>query len=195
MCREEARALSERLTTLTIRMREVEMENMDLKRSRENFDRILERRDSEINMKDEELQTYVAKEDEQIIQQQKELQLYAAKEEDYVKTKNNLQIRVRQLEQKNVDLQTTNAAKDLDALSQTNEINRYLAQEEEKAAREEQRVKTHDDLHIQARQLEQANMDLQTANAAKDLEALSKKMRSFRTSQKKRRILLRKRNT
>jgi len=46
-----------------------------------------------------------------------------------VKTRDHLQIHVRQLQQANVDLQTANAAKDLDVLIKTDEISRYLSDE------------------------------------------------------------------
>ena len=62
-CREETHALSERLTTLTIRMRQVEIENMDLKKSKEGFDRIIERKNREMMMKEEELKTYIAQQE------------------------------------------------------------------------------------------------------------------------------------
>jgi hypothetical protein len=63
-CREERNALSEQLTGATIRMRQVEIENIDLKKSKESFDQIIERKNREMMMKEEELKTYMVQQEQ-----------------------------------------------------------------------------------------------------------------------------------
>ena len=91
-CREETNALSEQLTTVTIRMRQAEIENIDLKKSKESFDQIIERKNREMMMKEEELKTYIAQQE------------HAAPGQTAT-TDPSLLARLRHLESENKDLQ------------------------------------------------------------------------------------------
>lgn len=96
-CREERNALSEQLTGSTIRMRQVEIENIDLKKSKESFDQIIERKNREMMMKEEELKTYIAQQE------------HAAPGQTAT-TDPSLLARLRHLESENKDLQEALAA-------------------------------------------------------------------------------------
>ena len=123
-CREETNALSEKLTTVTIRMRQAEIENIDLKKSKESFDQIIERKNREMMMKEEELKTYIAQQE------------HAGGQT--VTTDPSLLARLRHLEGENKDLQEALAAQKEASRNDAAEASWASSHAEENSRRQEQ---------------------------------------------------------
>jgi hypothetical protein len=151
-CREERNALSEQLTTVTIRMRQAEIENIDLNKSKESFDQIIERKNREMMMKEEEFKTYTAQHEQAM--RQVEIEIV-----DLKKSKESLD---QIIERKNREI-----------MVKEEELKTYIAQQEHAARREKEQDEAFSKLKSRILQLEGENEQSKKMPARNDVATVN----------------------